>query len=796
MLLKPLSQMKEISKFYKSLVQEVATRQIANEEGDNQEQTFTRICLELLSEAGETENSDVAFYEKDLGTKNQQKINGYAMADNYETVDLFVSIYEGADEPVTILKRDIDNSATRLTNYFRNAIYSDFGNEIEESAAIFEFTNTLGTYKELRDSLVRVNAFILTNGVYKGEIPQSKEICGYKLFYRVVDINYLYQISEQSHSPIIINFEEEGWKVPCLHASSSNPDYEAYVSILPGKCLSSLYERYGGRLLEQNVRSFLQFTGKINKGIRDTIKEKPHMFLAYNNGIAATADAMELDDNGNIRVISNLQIVNGGQTTASIYHTEKKDKADISDIYVQVKFSIVKKKDEYARIVSDISKYANTQNKVNNADFSANNPILVELEKVSRYVMTPVTPDRSIQTYWFFERARSQYKNIRLKEGFTKSRQKTFDLKYPKNQMFTKVELAKYINCFEEVYEGSKLVIGPHIVVRGAEKNYAQFVAKNLPSSAKKINNIYFEDTIAKAILFKAADDLYGTKRKGNNIGELKSVVVPYTIGLLNHLAGGKINLYRIWKNQKISESLAKVLYSLMLQLNPFIINKSPSNNYLEWAKKEECWNSVRDYKYWKLDLDSIEEDLVAPNTTITRKITLNTDTDDKYEHDLSVIKSIPYKLWMKFAEWGIESGMLSLNLQSKAKEIANDLKYNHQLTPATVSRGIAIFDKVCEENYELLEDIDRLKEEEQEEREQKEKQRNTIKNINVNEVEIDIELIKRMVDWDRKNRVLESWKFKVMQDVAIGLKPLTDKLKYGFRLNLKVLLMKGFDEL
>ncbi len=788
--------MKEISKFYKSLVQEVATRQIANEEGDNQEQTFTRICLELLSEAGETENSDVAFYEKDLGTKNQQKINGYAMADNYETVDLFVSIYEGADEPVTILKRDIDNSATRLTNYFRNAIYSDFGNEIEESAAIFEFTNTLGTYKELRDSLVRVNAFILTNGVYKGEIPQSKEICGYKLFYRVVDINYLYQISEQSHSPIIINFEEEGWKVPCLHASSSNPDYEAYVSILPGKCLSSLYERYGGRLLEQNVRSFLQFTGKINKGIRDTIKEKPHMFLAYNNGIAATADAMELDDNGNIRVISNLQIVNGGQTTASIYHTEKKDKADISDIYVQVKFSIVKKKDEYARIVSDISKYANTQNKVNNADFSANNPILVELEKVSRYVMTPVTPDRSIQTYWFFERARSQYKNIRLKEGFTKSRQKTFDLKYPKNQMFTKVELAKYINCFEEVYEGSKLVIGPHIVVRGAEKNYAQFVAKNLPSSAKKINNIYFEDTIAKAILFKAADDLYGTKRKGNNIGELKSVVVPYTIGLLNHLAGGKINLYRIWKNQKISESLAKVLYSLMLQLNPFIINKSPSNNYLEWAKKEECWNSVRDYKYWKLDLDSIEEDLVAPNTTITRKITLNTDTDDKYEHDLSVIKSIPYKLWMKFAEWGIESGMLSLNLQSKAKEIANDLKYNHQLTPATVSRGIAIFDKVCEENYELLEDIDRLKEEEQEEREQKEKQRNTIKNINVNEVEIDIELIKRMVDWDRKNRVLESWKFKVMQDVAIGLKPLTDKLKYGFRLNLKVLLMKGFDEL
>lgn len=788
--------MKEISKFYKSLVQEVVTRQIANEEGNNQEQTFTRLCLELLSEAGETENSDVAFYERDLGTPNQQKINGYAIADNYETVDLFQSIYEGTEESTTILKRDIENAAKRLTNFFRNAIYSDFGNEIEESSSIFEFVNTLGNYKELRDSLVRVNAFILTNGTYKGEIPASKEISGYKIYFRIVDINYLYQISEQSHAPIFIDFKEEGWEVPCLHAISSNLDYEAYVAILPGKCLSSLYERYGGRLLEQNVRSFLQFTGKINKKIRETIKEKPHMFLAYNNGIAATADAMDLDEKGCIKSISNLQIVNGGQTTASIYHTEKKDKADISEIFVQVKFSIVKKKDDYANIVSDISKYANTQNKVNNADFSANNSILVELEKVSRYVMTPITSERSMQTYWFFERARSQYKNIRQKEGFTKSRQKAFDLKYPKNQMFTKVELAKYINCYEEVYEGSKLVIAPHIVVRGSEKNYAQFIAKNLPSSAKKVTNVYFEDTIAKAILFKAADQLYGTKRTGNNIGELKSVVVPYTIGLISNLTSGRINLYRIWKNQKVSDALAKLIYSLMQQVNPFIIKKSPSNNFLEWAKKEECWLAVRDNKDWKYDLDSIEDDLIDPNHPMVRKVTVNTAVDDKSEHDLKIVKSIPYKLWLKIADWGAESGELSLILQSKAREIANDLKYNHKLSSANVARGMAIFDKICEENYELLEEIDRLREEELEEKELKAKERNTVKNININEVDIDIELVKRMVEWDRHHRVLESWKFKVMQNVAIGLKPLNEKLRWGFRLNLKALLLHGFDEL
>lgn len=785
--------MKELNKYYKSLVQEVVTRQLANEEGDNQEQTFTRLCLELLSEAGETENADVAFYERALGTKNQQKINGYAISDNYETVDLFISIYEGCEDTYTVYKDSIDNAAKRLTNFFRRAIYSDFGNEVEESSSIFEFINTLGTFQELRETLVRVNVFILTNGVYKGDIPINAEISGYKLFYRVIDINYLYQISEQAHAPITIDIEEGGWRIQCLHAMSSNPDYEAYVAILPGEFLYSLYEVYGGRLLEQNVRSFLQFTGKINQGIRDTIKGEPHMFLAYNNGIAATADAMEVDQDGYIKKISNLQIVNGGQTTASIYHTKKKDKADISDIWVQVKFSIVKKKDEYAKIVSDISKYANTQNKVNNADFSANNLVLVELEKVSRYVMTPITSEKSMQTYWFFERARSQYKNLRLKEGFTPSRQKAFDLKYPRNQMFTKVELAKYINCFEEISESGKLVIGPHIVVRGAEKNYAQFIAKNLPSSPKKINNVYFEDTIAKAILFKKADELYGTKKKGNNIGELKSVVVPYTLGLLNHLVSGRLDFYKIWKNQKISKSLEDFIYSLMLQVNPFIMEVSASNNYLEWAKKEECWVRVRDNKNWKYDLDSIEDDLVDPTNPTIRKVTVNQGNDDKSEHDLKIVQSIPYKLWLKIAEWGAETGMLSINLQSKAKEIAHDLKFDHKLSSSSVNRGMTIFNKVCEENYELLEEADKLLKEEQFEIEQRKIQQNIVNNVNVNEIEIDLELISKMVEFDRRKKVLDDWKFKIMQDVVLGLRPLTEKMKYGFRLNLKLLLSRGF---
>ena len=139
--------------------------------------------------------------------------------------------------------------------------------------------------------------FILVNGEYKGELPKPTEICGYKLFYRVIDVNYFYQISEQSRIPIEIDFEENGYRVPCLEADINNSDYQAYIAVMPGACLADLYERFGTRLLEQNVRSFLQFSGKINKGMRTTIQKEPHMFLAFNNGISATADSIVLDEN-------------------------------------------------------------------------------------------------------------------------------------------------------------------------------------------------------------------------------------------------------------------------------------------------------------------------------------------------------------------------------------------------------------------------------------------------------------------------------------------------------------------
>lgn len=782
--------MNDINKYYLSLIQEIATRQLSNEEGDNQEQTFTRYVLDVLSEAGETENATVAFDEKDLGTKKQHKINGYAIADNYETVDLFISIYGCEESLYSTPKAEIDRAATRILNFFRKAVYGDYADEVAESSEIFEFANTLSSYEELKENLVRINAFILTNGEYKGEIPSNIEISGYKIFFRVIDLRYLFQITVESRVPIEINFQEEGYTIPCLSAASENPDYQAYVAIIPGVCLANLYERFGARLLEQNVRSFLQFTGKINKGIRDTIKKEPHMFLAFNNGLAATADHIELDSSGrNIVKISNLQIVNGGQTTASIYHTWKKDKADISGIFVQAKISVIKRADEYADIVSRISRYANTQNKVNDADFTANNAHLVAFEKLSRYIMTPVTESSTIQTYWFFERARGQYKNLRMKEGFTKSRQAAFDLKYPKKQVITKVELAKYINAYEEVYDGKKLAIGPFIVVRGNEKNYSKFINNNLPSF-KNLNSIYYEDTIAKAILFRTADKRYGTKVSGNNIGELKQVVVPYAISLLTIITNGKLNLYKIWKNQSLSNALSDFIYELMKQINDFILRESPVSHYIEWSKKEECWEKIK-ANIWSYDLNDITSDLINSSTPARKGFSLNSDNDDEnVAHDLEIIQSIPYSLWKKIAEWGKETDCLSINYQSAALEIAHKLKFNHKFSDSDRRRAINVYDIVCEKNIDLLFEADKLALEDA-----RDKQESNTSSTNHDNKEITIELIQKMVEWDRRRRILKDWQWKVMDEIVKGKRSLDERLKRGVYMNYITLKKRGFTD-
>lgn len=780
----------ELNKFYSSLMQDIVATQSTDDEGAISEQVFTQYAVDLLASVGESENVVVKYDEKGLGTPKQHKINAYAISENYETVDLFITVYSGTDEITKISSQEIETAAKRILNFFRKAIYTledekvkyfkgEYVDEIEESSEIFQFAYTLAKSQDIKENLVRVNAFILTNGIYKGDFPSNTTISGYNFYYKVFDIESLYNITEKSHIPIEINFKEDGFIVPCIPSPSVNEEYQSYLAIIPGEALASIYERFGSRLLEQNVRSFLQFNGKINKGIRTTIMKEPEMFLAFNNGIAATADEIELvdseDGNGKIiSVVKDLQIVNGGQTTASIYHTQKKDKADISNIFVQVKLSVVKNKEKFSEIVSRISEYANTQNKVSVSDLSSNRPYHIELEKLSRSIFTPITDNKPLQTKWFYERARGQYKTAILKEGFTPSRKRAFDLKNPKQQLFTKEELAKYINAYEEITDGKKILIGPHYVVRGNQKNYVQFMNYCLE---KKINNVYFEDTIAKAILYRAAEKAYGIKP--NAIGDMRYITVPYAITLLNCLTKNQIDLYKIWKAQDISEQLKSLLHQMMRTIEPFIKNTAPGGLYGEWAKKEDCWIQVKNNDF-SFDLSVIKQDLIDKKNPPKRVVISEDETElQKRKENLDKIKSIPTAIWKKIEDWGRETDNLSNNQQSIAWNLSLKVRNNSAILANEITNGINIIEKVIDKAPELLFEIDELVE--------------TNKGSNGKAPEITLELIKKMVEWDRKNKRLKPHHFRKMFDIANGKEELTGQNKKYCLMNFQFISKHGF---
>ena len=780
----------ELFTFYTSWMQDIAAMQLSDEEGSNSEQIFTQGALDLLAEAGEVENYRTAYDEKALGTAKQHKINAYSISENYETVDLFITVYKGTEEISKTSNDEIETASKRITNFFRKAIYfnenekskifkNEYVDEIEETSEIFQFANTLGRERELRENLVRVNATILTNGLYVGDFPENIDISGYKIYFKIFDLQSLYNVSEKSNIPFEINFQEDGFDVPCIASPSANSDYQSYLAIIPGSALANLYERLGSRLLEQNVRSFLQFTGKINQGIRKTIKDEAHMFLAYNNGIAATADEVEFvkskDGNGLlISKVKDLQIVNGGQTTASIFHTWKKDKADISNIFVQVKLSVVKNKDNFGTIVSRISEYANTQNKVSIADLSSNRPYHIEFERLSRSIYTPLSDNSSLQTRWFYERARGQYRNARLKDGFNKSRLKAFDLKNPKSQMFTKEELAKYINSYEEFVNGSKLLIGPNFVVRGSQKNYIQFINFNLE---KKLTNLYFEDTIAKAILFKTAEKTYGVKP--NAIGDMRYVTVPYAIAMLTHLTNNQLDLYKIWRNQTISNSLKALLYEMMKEIEVFIKSSAPGGLYGEWAKKEDCWFLVKKHKF-QFNLEDINNDLIDKKNPSKRQLISKDDTSQQQiDEEINKVKSIPFLIWKKIEEYGYSNKSLTEQQINVAFTLASRVRLNTKISDYERVAGIKIIDIIIDKAPEILFESDEVI--------------NAESSNQANDLEITIELIERMVQWDRKNKRLKPFQFKMMFDLLDNKAELTNLNKKHCLMNYNSLKKHGF---
>lgn len=698
----------ELEQYVHELYHEVNAMAYSDDDGASKEDKFSEYTMGVLAEADETEGIRLCPYMKENRNGNlEMKINGYAIEDGFESVDLFITHYVDNNEIYSLRKPDFDN-ALKWSLKFMNAALKGHLDDIEPSTEAYGLASLI---KKCREDIIRVNLFILSNGNIPFDAPKTS-IQGFddlQINIHTWDLERLHRLSQSKYNrePIEIDFKSTlGVTIPCLEMPSENDLYECYLAIVPGITLAALYKNYGTRLLESNVRAFLQQTGKVNRGIRDTIKEEPHMFLPYNNGLASTAMdvSTEMKDGQTvITAVKDFQIVNGGQTTASLFHTLKKHKADLSEVFVQMKLTVIKDEEKKNEIVPFISRYANSQNKVSELDLTSNNAYLIKLEELSRTTYAIDPEDRNKQSIWFFERVKGQYKESLSKEP-TAGKQKAFKLKYPTSQKILKSEVAKYMNIYKRI---------PFHVSKGAQKNY-NFYLKEAEKEfkKKKPTRVMWEDIVANALLFKSADRLFGRKNQ-DPIGDtnIKSHTVAYTLSLLHELTDGKIDLGSIWSKQFVDEELEVELkkgliyiYQFFTSLNVLLISEA--------AKAEKTWNHLIDKKENPFNMDVVKRYCISEADYKKRSEATEDDAEEiqKYKN-LQRITDLGIRFWDGLNLYIIKTDTLSTTQQNAAASIRTKLRRNGNFTKHDISKGLELLDVLIENkaNFEEIAKLSKL---------------------------------------------------------------------------------------
>ncbi|HEX2207518.1 MAG TPA: AIPR family protein [Longimicrobium sp.] len=543
------------------------------------EEAFTQVALEMLEDLGQISGGEICYFDRRLG-RSTGKLNAWNVDEENGQVDLFTTIYRGLETPTTITATDLSQAIRRAAHVYGEA-HSGIHEQMEPASPTYDMVQRL---HQVWHSITRLRVIVIADGIAAelGNVDfDSKRL---EIRVEIWDFRRLFRLSASGlpyEATKIDLVEKLGAPLPCLPMPESGADYGCYLAIIPGALLHSLYHAYGPRLLELNVRSFLQARAKVNRGIRDTLKTEPARFLAYNNGISATAEHVEIADCGDgvpgITRITGLQIVNGGQTVASIHRARERDHVDLKNVYVQAKLSIVRP-EHIETLVPLISRYANTQNKVNEADFSANHPFHVRLQQLSETIWTP-----GEQSRWFYERARGQYEVARSREGDTPARLRRFELATPPRQRFDKVDLAKYLNAWGQF---------PHFVSKGGQKNFVHLMERLAKSHREnwEPDPEFFRQLIAQAIIFRRAEKV----GRQHAFPGYTANAVAYTVSLISYRTAGRLDLEEVWQSQGVSTALEDTIREWLPQVHSGIIESAGSRNVTEWAKKEECWRHIQ----------------------------------------------------------------------------------------------------------------------------------------------------------------------------------------------------------
>lgn len=595
------------------------------------------------------------------GSKGRQlKLHGFTDLDRSDgTLSMVIGRWVDELEPSTLLTSDIDQMRGWLENFAREALAGNLDDLITESSPAYQLATTLSGR---RSSISRIRFHIFSNQSltkhYKRE--SQSEIAGVPTEVHIWDFHRLKALygSSREREAVEINFTDFGSSgISCIEASSSG-ELKSYLCVIEGTLLADLFDRYGSRLLEGNVRSFLGMRGGVNKGIRATIQDEPALFFAYNNGIAATAATASISvgaDGACITDVSDLQIVNGGQTTASVLRARKQDRLSLEGVAVPMKLTVVSSNVAHD-LIPKIAEFANTQNKVAIADFFANHPFHRKMEEISRRIMVPARAEQRVQSKWFYERSRGQYQNERM--YLTKAKKDAFDIQFPSNQVINKTELAKYDSILGEK---------PHWVSLGAQKNFIRFANKFSSKSDKTeseqweamspdYGDAYYQKIAAMAILWKAGERTVSTARGTWYEGDYRPQIVAYGWSLIFNAirrVGREPDMAKIWEQQAADDALTRVFTRAAVIAQKALLDlPEGSSNVGEWAKKEVCWAKLSATPF-QLDATALDWSIDRSEARSEKKTARQQGAqDDGISLQQEVLAKAKSGYWRALHEW------------------------------------------------------------------------------------------------------------------------------------------------
>lgn len=566
----------------------------AEARGIFQQEAFFELYAATAADNGDTIDLEYTHSHKE-GGRRPYRIDGYGLDVDRGTLYLAICDYRDGTKLESINNDRLTTAFKHASAFFENSCSSTFINSIEETSPAFAAAYPIYS---ARDLIKRVRIILFSNARLATKRPPKlgEQIGGVPIVYSVLDAARYFEIQKSFHSPesIEVNIAEiAGGPIACLKASTNTEEHQSFLLAIPGPVLAEVYGLYGARLLEQNVRTYLQAKTKVNKGILETIKKTPEMFFAYNNGLTATASAVKLEVLGDgqlgIAAIHNLQIVNGGQTTASILYAKDVADSPLDNVYVQMKLSVVPSA-SIEQVVPKISRYANTQNRISEADFFSSHPFHLQMERHSRTITAPPQNGAMTGEKWFYERARGQYRDGTAYSSVAEK--KKFLLEFPKDKLIEKTELAKYFLSFERK---------PYLVSRGAQKAFMAFadqIAKTWKSAPTQFNELWYKNACAMGLVFRWTDKHIASSEWYKVDRGYKSQTIAYTLSWIAekvyHQAKANLNWGAIWSTQSVPEELQEIITSIA-PLVADAIRNAPANvrNVGEYCKLEACWQNI-----------------------------------------------------------------------------------------------------------------------------------------------------------------------------------------------------------